>query len=154
MTRFGRKPEEYLPVENKMLEALLAIACYFAEKNVGFSAYYTQVGTVRKQVRGVQDFDDFYRSVSMVDFGKDGDILNLVGQVTAQGELWDSGIAFFVLHELDGRMMEATRKLAAGGMAVVLYVVTDGDITEYVKQGGGRRRIIRIPVEEPLEGRL
>lgn len=154
MTRFGRSPEEYLPVENKMLEALLAIACYFAEKNVGFSAYYTQGGTVKKQVRGIQDFDDFYRSVSMVDFRKDGDILNLMGQVTAQGELWDSGITFFVLHELDGRMMEATRKLAAGGMAVVLYVVTDGDISEYVKQGGGRGRIIRIPIEEPLEGRL
>ena len=72
----------------------------------------------------------------------------------AQGGLWDSRIAFFVLHELDGNIMEITQKLAAGGMPVVIYIVTDRDIREYAGQGGVRRKIIQVPIEDPLEGRL
>lgn len=154
MTRYSRKAEEYLPVENRMLEVFLALGYFFTRKDMGFSAYYTQREVIRKQVRGMRDFDEFYRSVSGVDFGEDADLLNLTEQVTAQGGIWGSGIAFFVLHEPDGHIMEMTQKLAAGGMAVVVYAVTDRDIREYVKQGGGRRRIIPVPVEESLEGRL
>lgn len=154
MTRYSRKAEEYLPLENRMLEVFLALGYFFARKDMGFSAYYTQREVIRKQVRGMRDFDEFYRSVSGVAFGEDADLLNLTEQVTAQGGLWGSGIVLFVLHEPDGHIMEMTQKLAAGGMAVVVYAVTDRDIREYVKQSGGRRRIIPVPVEESLEGRL
>lgn len=154
MTRFSRKAEEYLPLENKMLEAFLALGYFFARKDMSFSACYVQREPVRKQVRGMRDFDEFYQSVAGVAFGENGDLSELTGQVAAQGGLWGSGIAFFILHELDGRIMEMTQKLAAGGMAVVIYVITDRDVREYVKQGGGRRRIIPVPVEGSLEGRL
>ena len=153
MTRFSRKAEEYLPLENKMLEVFLALGYFFARRDMSFSAYYAHREPVRKQVRGLKDFDEFYQSVAGVAFEEKGDFLNLTGQA-AQGGLLDSGIAFFVLHELDELKMEMLQKLAAGGMTVIVYVVTDRDVREYVKQGGGRKRIIQIPVEEPLEGRL
>lgn len=154
MTRVGRKPEEYLPLENKILEALLALGYFFAVRDMGFSVYYAQGGLVGGRVRGMDDFDEFYLSAAGAVFGENGEVLDLVGQVAAQGGLWDNGIVFFVLHGLDEKIMEATRKLAEGGMAVVVYVVTDRDISEFGKQGGGRRKIVRVPVEEPLEGRL
>lgn len=154
MTRYGRTAAEYLPLENKMLETLLALGYFLARRDMGFYACYTQTEPVRKLVRNIKDFDDFYQSVSMAVFGENGDFLNLVEQVAAQGGFWDNRMAFFVLHELDGRMMEAAQKLAAGGMALVVYAVTDQDIREYIRQSGGRIRIFQIPIEESLEGRL
>lgn len=154
MTRFGRTAEEYLPLENKMLETLLALGYFFARRDMGFSAYYAQREPVRKQVRGMKDFDAFYQSVSMAAFGENGDFLKLVEQVAAQGGFWNNRMTFLVLHELNGRVMEATQKLAAGGMAVVVYAVTDQDVREYIRQGGGRRRIFQISIEDSLEGRL
>lgn len=154
MTRFGRKPAEYLPLENRILEALLALGYFFAGRDMGFTAYYSQGGPVQKRVRDMGDFDDFYQGVAEADFGENGDIPRLLGQVAAQGGLWDDKIVFCVLHRLDEAVMETTRKLAEGGTAVVVYAVTDGDIGEYVRQGGGRRRILQIPVEGSLEGRL
>lgn len=154
MTRFGRKAEEYLPLENKMLETLLALGYFFARKDMGFSAYYVQGGPVRKQVKGMKDFDGFYQDIAGVHFEEQGEFLNLAGQVLAQGGLWESRIAFFVLHELDEGVMAMTQKLTAAGLPVVIYAVTDRDIREYVKQGSGRQRIIQVPIEEPLEGRL
>ncbi len=154
MTRFGRRAEEYLPLENRMLETLLALGYFFARRDMGFSACFDISVPVRKLVNGMKDFDDFYQSVSMAAFGENGDFPGLVAQVAAKGGLWDSRMAFFVLHELDGCMMEVTQKLAAGGMAVVVYVVTDSDIRECLRQSGGRRRILQVPIEEALEGRL
>jgi len=154
MTRFGGKAEEYLPLENKMLETLLALGYFFARKDAGFSACYVQGEPVRKLVRGMKDFEGFYRSVAEVRFEEKGEFTDLLRQAMVQGGLWDSRIVFLVLHELDGRVMEMTQQLAAAGMAVVIYAVTDRDIREYVKQGGVNRRIIQVPIEEPLEGRL
>ncbi len=154
MNRFGKKAEEYLPLENRMLEALLALGYFLARREMGFSVYYAQAEPMRKFVKGVKDFDGFYQSVAEIVFGENGDFPRMVGQVAARGGLWDSRLVFFLLHELDHRVMEMTEKLAAGGMSVVVYAVTDNDIREYIRQGVGRRRILQIPIEESLEGRL
>lgn len=154
MTRFGRKAEEYLPLENRMLETLLALGYFFARKDMGFSVCYAQKTPVRMQIRGMTDFDDFYQSVSMTVFGENGDFLSLVEQELARGGLWGSRMIFLILHEMDERMMEATQKLAEAGLPMVIYAVTDGDIRKFLRQGGGRRRIFQVPIEESLEGRL
>lgn len=154
MTRFGRKAEEYLPLENRMLETFLALGYFLARKDMGFSACYAQKIPVRMQIGGMADFDHFYQSVSMTVFGENGDFLSLVEQEVSRGGLWGSRMAFLVVHEMDGRMMEATQKLAAAGLPVVVYAVTDSDIREVLRQSGGRRRILQVPIEEPLEGRL
>lgn len=154
MTRYGRTAAEYLPLENKMLETLLALGYFFARRGMGFFACYRQKEPVRKSVKNIQDFDEFYQNVSTVVFGENGDLPNLVEQMSAQGGLWDNKVVFFVLHKMDMRMMETMQKLSAGGMAVVVYVVTDQNVREYIRQSGGRIRICQIPIEEPLEGRL
>lgn len=154
MTRFGRTAEEYLPLENKILETFLALGYFFARRDIGFSTYYAQRGPVRKQIRGMRDFDAFYQDVSMAVFGENGDFPDLVERASAQGGFQNNRMVFLVLHELNGRVMQTTQKLAAGGMAVVVYAVTDQDVREYIRQSGGRRRIFQISIEESLEGRL
>jgi len=154
MTRFSRREEEYLPLENKQLEALLALGYFFAGKDMGFDAYYAQERGVCRQVRGLKDFELFYESVSQVVFDEEGDFRNLLDQVMAQGLLWKSKMVFMVLHLLNDEVMEASQRLAAGGVLSVLYVVADQIPEEYVRQSTERRRIVMIPVEAGLEGRL
>lgn len=154
MTRYGRKPEEYLPLENKMLEALLALGYFFAARNTGFCVWYRQGRPVRQQVQGLKDFDGFYGKAAEAVFGEEGDIPELLEQAEVRGELWNSSVLFFVLHRISRRMLAAVERLAAGGTAAVLYVVTEEDLADSVRQSGGRCRIIQIPVEAPLEGRL
>ena len=154
MKRFGRKAGEYLPLENRMLETLLALGFFFAGKNVGLTAYYWQDRLVRQQVQGMKDFEGFYQSVAETVFGESRGIPEMLEQVRGLGELRDSRMVFFILHEPGERVMAAAEELAAGGIAVVIYVVTDKDIQEYVRQADGRKRILVIPVEGPLEGRL
>lgn len=154
MTRYGKKPEDYLPLENKMLEALLALGYFFAARDTGFRAWYRQGAPVRQQVRGLKDFEGFYQNIAEVTFGEEEDIGELLDAAEALGELWDNRVLFFVLHRVSDRLFQAVDRLAAGGIAVVIYAVTEEELTEAVRQSGGRCRMIQIPTEAPLEGRL
>lgn len=154
LTRFCRKAEEYLPLENRILEVLLALGFFFAGKDMGFTAYYGQKGLVREQVQGMKDFDGFYQKISDVAFEEQGDILALLDEAAVRGGLWDSRILFLILHRVDNRVLETVERLAAEGRAVVIYAVTDSDIQDYVRQGVRRWKIIQVPIDEPLEGRL
>jgi len=58
------------------------------------------------------------------------------------------------LHELTPEIMQMTEELAETGMLLVLYVVTDEDMTEYLRQSNERRKIVLVPTEADLEGRL
>ena len=45
-------------------------------------------------------------------------------------------------------------QIAAGGGIAVLCLVTDGNMDEYMKLGSVRKRIVVLPVEAKLEGKL
>ena len=152
--RYSGDMKDFLPLENKILEAFLAVGYYFAAADKEFSAYYGQSGVVKKHVEGMDDFDDFYHTVSKIVFAKDENSRNVLEQVIGQGVLWGSNLVFCVLHELDPAILDITERLAASGVVVVIYVITDQDPGDYVKQGSTRRRIVVIPVEASLEGRL
>lgn len=152
--RYSEDMKEFLPLENKILEAFLAVGYYFAAADKEFSAYYGQNGVVKKHVEGMNDFDDFYHTVSQIVFDRDENPRNVLEQVIGQGVLWGSNLVFCVLHELDPAILDVTERLAASGVVVVIYVITDQDPGDYVKQGTMRRRIVVVPVEASLEGRL
>ncbi len=152
--RYSGHRREYLPLENKILEVLLAVGYFFAGKEMEFSAYYGQEGIVKGHVEGINEFDDFYHKVSEIVFSTEENVQRVLEHAVVWGEVWSSGIVFCILHELTPAIMDVTERLMAGGVIVVIYIITDQDPMDYVKQGSMRRRIVVIPVEAGLEGRL
>lgn len=152
--RYSEEMKDYLPLENKILEALLAVCSYFARADKEFYAYYGQDGVVRKRVDGISEFDDFYHMASEIRFSKDENPQDVLEQVAGRGILWGNNLVFCILHEWSPAILKITEQLAATGVIVVIYMVTDRDPREFVKQGTTRRRIVVIPVETALEGRL
>lgn len=154
MKRYGWEREQYLPLENKMLEVLLALGFFFAGKDAGFSVYYSQNVLVKKQVQGMKDFDAFYREMDEAVFREDEDLYGTLDQAMSGGNLWRSKLVFFVLHDLDEQILEMTKRLAAEGTMVVIYAVTDSGQEQYVRQSSERRKIVAVPIETELEGVL
>lgn len=152
--RYSGDMKEFLPLENKILETFLAVGYYFAGTDKEFYAYYGQSGVVSKHVESIHEFDDFYHAVSKITFATDENPQNVLEQVMGQGALWGSNLVFCVFHELNSAILDATERLAASGVIVIIYVITDQDPRDYVKQGSTRRKIVVIPVEATLEGRL
>lgn len=152
--RYSEDMREFIPLENKLLEAFLAVCYFFAGMDREFAAYYGQDGVAGQHVRGINQFERFYHIVSEISFNKDESPQDLLGQVIERGVLWDSSLVFCVFHELNTTILDLTERLAASGIIVVIYVITDQDPGDYVKQGSTRRKIVIIPVEDELEGRL
>ena len=151
--RYSEDNRIYLPLENKILETLLALGIFFAEREMAFSVCYGQNGIVCSQVEGMKDFDHFYHGVSGIAFGEER-ADEILYQLMWQSELRNSKVILCVLHEISDRMMELTGQLAESGVIVVVYAVTDRNMDHYIKQSSQRRRIIVIPPNAELEGRL
>lgn len=152
--RCSRKMHEYLPMENKLLETVLALGIFLAEKNIGFCGYYGQNGMLSSRVEGIGAFDPFYEKMAKVSFDEKENFLVLLAEAVKQGIIFQNRIVFCVLHEMNDELLQITDKLAAAGILIILYVVTDENMEGYIRQSNDRRKIIRIPVEAELEGRL
>ncbi len=152
--RYSGDNREYLPLENKMLEVLLTLTVYFAQRNMACEICYGQRGMVRSHVQDLQDFDAFYRQAARIDFAKEESVEETGRQALTSGVGRDCRILFFVLHMWSDVVWKMAEQIAAGGGIAVLCLVTDGNMDEYLKLGSERKRIVVVPVEAELEGKL
>lgn len=154
-TRRGSGNEkEYLPIENKILEAVLALGIYMAERNAAFTAFYGQNGMAWEYVEGINGFDAFYKKVSGVIFDERENFEEVLSEAMKQRAFLQSQVVFCVVSGMSEGIMRLAGQLDKAGTIIVLYVVTDENIEDYVKQSNERKRIIALPVEAGLEGGL
>ena len=152
--RYARDRKEYLPMENKMLEVVLAIGIFLAERNMLYDVCYGQRGMVRSHVQGLKDFEAFYQQMSDVEFTEEEAVQETCRQAMEEGIWQNSRIVFLVMHEWEESVWEMTEQLSAGGSIVVICLITDENMDAYRKYNSVRKRILVIPVEAGLEGRL
>ncbi len=147
--RYSRKEEIYLPLENQILELVLALGAFLADKNIKYTAVWGQ--EQHFEVEGLGQFEHFYNLTSGVTFDEKEKV-----EMLLQG-LADSAVRFryqtfvLVVHELNDRLFAIAQLLAAEGAYIVLYAVTDANMEEYSRQGNDRLKVIEIPVEGNLE---
>lgn len=152
--RYSKDNREHLPLENRILEVLIALGFFFAGRNITFTAYYGQNGVRQSRVDSLRGFEGFYRKASEIIFDREEAVGETLAAAMARGELRNSKVVFVIMHRWEEGVARMTEELAAGGMIVVVYLVTGKDVQEYIKQSSLRRRIITIPVEGELEGNL
>lgn len=152
--RCSNRQREYLPVEDKILETVVALGIFLAEKNIPFGVYYGQKGIVREQVRGIGEFDGFYKNVSDVIFDYDEDFREVLASFVDRGEFLENRIVFCVLQRIDEEIMKITEELDKAGIMTVFYVVTDEDIESYVRLSTERSKVVAVPIDARLEGTL
>ena len=105
-------------------------------------------------MNGLGDFDGFYQKVSEVQFSAEEALEKTLLHIEESGILYQSRIIFCVLHEPDGAVQQFMEQLERAGALLVLYIVTEDAVGEYQQQGDERRRIMVIPVQGGLEGKL
>ena len=153
--RFGEKPEVYLPIENKVLEIVLALSLFMSKSNISVSYFYHQndgqIGLRQGRLDGVGDVEGFYEQIKGVHFDKNADMKADLMRILQDGVLIDRAIVFFVLHEMDDDVLKMTYQLAENDTTVICYVVTDENIEEFCTTSDLNRRIIAITPEAELE---
>lgn len=152
--RKSREQKEYLPLEDKLLETVLALGIFLAKKDISFAAYYGQKKVMAERVDGLKDFDGFYRSVSEMVFDLEENFEETMLEAIGRGLFSDSKIVFGVLQGVDDGVVRLTEAFDRAGILTVFYVVTDEDMESYMRQSTERHKFVAVPVDAELEGRL
>lgn len=150
--RYSQDAYTYLPMENQVLECLLALVLYFAKQNTPVRAFWGK--DTQMQIHGLQDYQNFYQMVSQVSFQEEMKIENLFSQVLTQGVVAQSKVVCCIVHQMSDRILAYVQQLMTLGLMVELYLVTDEDVENYVKQSNGRVGYVHVPIEADLEGIL
>lgn len=149
--RYNTDPYKYLPAENLILETVLALGYFLAANTIPFSALYGRGEVCRSRVEGTARYEAFYREMAGIMFDEREDGGRMLIQLAEDGSLWESGAVFAVLQKMDDHVMNAAEALAESGSIVVIYVITDENMEQYVRRTSSRLKIIPVSVDSQPE---
>ena len=149
----------YLPVENRILEAAIALALFFMNKNIHVSAYCYKSGVEEHAVDSADSFDRFYRSMASAVFDPDLDSALMYAAFMGYAGIGENKIVFMVTPDADDGAMELAGWLNRGNTDVIIYHVGNDDAgdTEGLEPEvsvGPHTKLYKVPTEGNLEGLL
>ena len=148
--RCSSEQKEYLPVENKMLEVTLALAMFFAEKNIQTNLCYEAGGIVEKGVSNLEQFDAFYENVCGISFQEDVTEQDFLAQAAMRPEIFRCKTMFLVLHEWTEAALQMLHLLRENNVFAITCLIRD-EIPEDLpgaKMPG--MELVRIGTEDDL----
>lgn len=153
-TRGAAEPGDYLPVENKILEIMLALGYYFARQSIPMEILWPEKELKERRVSGMGSFNFLYEELAAVSFRENGDFGDFFYKIGAEGRLAEGTTVFMAVQRIDADLFAAAAQLTRVGKIVVVYVVTEEDIAEYLRQSSMRLRIIKMPPDAIIDPML
>lgn len=123
--RFGKKQTEYLPPENKILEAALALTFYFGNKKIPVRTCYLQESMVETMTDSLDRYDGYYEQISVVSFKEENTDDALFSGARQFGLMNTSRMVFFLLQKWSAEAAAMAEFLNRNNIPVVAYVITD-----------------------------
>ena len=120
--RSGKTPEEYLPVENRIIESTLALALYYIRNNIPVDiAYHTGDMTV-ESVRTYADYERLYGAMSGFMFREEGSTLKLFDGLCFGTHPLTQREYIFILNDIDASRVDLIRQMNTSYVPVRIYI--------------------------------
>lgn len=148
--RTSRKEQIYLPIENRILETVLALTYFLSGRNIPVSTFYYQGEFTQSKVYDMGSVEAFYTKISDTHFQDDTMLHHQISEVVDSGRLMDKWILFMILQEIDSDIMKEIFHLSENGLVVVAYIVTTENIEEFCMMNSPNRRVIAVAPEGEL----
>ncbi len=148
--RYYEDSKLYLPIENRILETVLALVFFLSEKNIPVLTYCNQEEIRQDTLNSVKDFEEFYENVNTTRFDQNEDTKCSINDILQNGMVVDKQVMFFVLHKIDYEILEMTKQLSGNGVVIVFYVITEANMEDFRMMSDANRRIIAITPQEEL----
>lgn len=153
--RYSEKQAVYLPLENKIVETVLAVTSYFTRQNIPVVVSRNAVGAIKQtNVSGVDGFDRFYGEISEFIFDSHFEETEGVNEYIDRIFQNPCRVAFFILHQVWEELLIRTKELADMGVYVVIYLVSDEVSESFEGLCNERRQIFVLGTEADLAEEL
>ena len=148
--RFSKKPKEYLPTENKILETTLALTFYFVNKMIPVKTCYMDENLVETVTDSLDKYDDYYEQLSAVSFIEGSTDEEVFTKVWQSGSVSTGKLVFFVLQKWSPEAAAMAELLNQNNISVVAYVITDTMEDEHYTGGLTGTNIVTVDPDAKL----
>ena len=148
--RFSKKPKEYLPTENKILETTLALTFYFVNKMIPVKTCYMDENLVETVTDSLDKYDDYYEQLSIVSFIEGSTDEGVFTKVWQSGSVSTGKLVFFVLQKWSPEAVAMAELLNQNNIPVVAYVITDTMEDEHYTGGLTGTNIVTVDPDAKL----
>ena len=149
--RFYPKEEAYIPLESQILETVLALCYHFGEKGIPFSLLCGQNGAKKLEATGLSQLEYVYQETCQIRFDEREDGERLLEQVVQERLHLQARSLIMVAHRVSDGLMRRLLQFSGEGLPVMLYLVTDEDAEEVIRQSNSRLKIMVLPITGDLE---
>lgn len=147
--RREKRMHRYLPVENKILETVLAVAHFYAVRNVPVLTHYLQEEVREIAMDGVWHFDAYYDLISGVEFGEGQGDEKLFAEVSKTRNLLDCKAIFLVISSWENSTADMIRQLNENGIYAMVYLVNNEGLPKE-EERNLKMELIHIGSEDSL----
>lgn len=126
-TTYRKEEDEYqyLPLENKVLETVLALALFYTGKRISSKTYYMQDNLACEEISGMDDFDRFYQRISGVEFHRSYKPQRLLATMLGARELLEARLVIYVAYEMTEIGIQLVQSLAGNGVFVLICMIQE-----------------------------
>ena len=89
--------------------------------------------------------------MAKVVFDERENVTELLKQLMEQGILVQCNSFIITVHQMSSELMKLLQMLSECGLSTIVYIVSDNNVEQYVRQGNSRLKIISIPILADLE---
>ena len=148
--RYSDLPEDYLPVENRIIESTLALALYYVERSIPVDVMYHTGRTVCEAVRTYADYERLYASMRSYSFQTQDDTVSLLEELTATGRASEYLMLYYILCNEDAAVCELVTK-ASSDVPYVIYAADKEPAGDTNLSDDGSPRIVCIGTQKATE---
>lgn len=141
----------YLPLENKILETVLALALYFVNESVTVRVVTWQNGLCEHVLEGGDSFEHFYAEMSAFTFKSAEDPSTLMTGVANAPSLLDASQVYPVVSGCTPHTMALCERLGRSGTPVTVCLINDDPKALPQEAPPALTDIVIIPTEGELE---
>lgn len=123
--RYFDDPAEYLPVENKICETVIALAMYYRNNNTPVNVYTYAENISSVTVRDTDGFNYLYKSVSSYRFGEKEKQDEMFVSLSEISSLWENKMVIMVLYEIGTEAWNLMKLLNQSSISVTVYLIGD-----------------------------
>lgn len=149
--RYCAKPEAYLPLENKLLEIVLALASYYLEHGIPTGVYSCEQQPIRFLMRGPDAFEPFYEAMAMFGFREEATQQVLFSSFGGYREILEGNAVILVLHEWSEAAAIYAEQLGRLSIPVMVYLVTDRTDAVPEESIPGQISFLKVGYEDRLQ---
>ncbi len=148
--RYSDDPADYLPIENKIMETVIAISYHCIECGITAGVYTYDTKLTGHALSSTDSFEEFYSRMSSYHFGEatQGEMFDRILKIN---RIADSGALILVLHKWGDEARACMEQLMGYQIPVMVYLVDEKDDTASDRSDLKSVRFMHIGPEDRLD---